>query len=62
MKRTTSDKEEYTIIKSAKITPATLEFPFDESCVSNLLTVTDPLNACVPNSRLTCKSKNSHKK
>ena len=46
-KRTTSDKEEYTIIKSARITPATLEFPFDESCVSNLLTVTDALNVNV---------------
>ena len=46
-KRTTSDKEEYTIIKSAKITPATLEFLFDESCVSNLLTVTDALNVNV---------------
>ena len=46
-KRTTSDKEEYTIIKSAKITPTTLEFALDESYVSNLLTVADALNANV---------------
>ena len=46
-KRTTADKEEYTIIKSKKVTPATLEFPSDESCVSNLLTVVGAFNANV---------------
>ena len=62
-KRTTADKEEYTIIKAKKVTPATLEFPSDESCVSNLLTVVDAFNANVYQSvdlkvKLVTKSEN----
>ena len=60
-KRTTADKEEYTIIKPKNVTPATLEFPSDESCVSNLLTVVDAFNANVYQS-VDLKVKNSHKK
>ena len=60
-KRTTADKEEYTIIKPKKVTPATLEFSSDESCVSNLLTVVDAFNANVYQS-VDLKVKNSHKK
>ena len=29
-KKTTSDNEEYTTVKSAKMTPATMEFPYDD--------------------------------